>query len=368
MTDFGPEKGSAESGSEEISVPLNGPPEDNVIHGTVVERAQNPGPLFWFTLTAGWAVIVFGIHGLISNWSGSNPPAVLRTVIGLNVVNDALVVPVVLGLAATCRRLPPVLAARAATDRDDHDGGGRSLRLSSCRKLGKVVSGGDKPAPVGLRPQSRCGDRSHLGVLCASRSVALENSPRPPSLSVSPVPTQRGIRLIRVGVFVTALVPIVIYLHVALCQLGYPFELEWMEGGAVEMVGRVLHGQALYVAPSLHYVPYTYPPLYFWMSALVAKMTGLSFLPLRLVSLVSSVGCFGLLFWMVKRETRAASRRVRWRLAYSPPPTRWAGPGSTLVVSTLCTCCSSLSRWPWRGELMDSAAGCWSAWPCRLPS
>jgi hypothetical protein len=74
---------------------------------TVVERAQNPGPLFWLTLTAGWAVIVFGVHGLISNWSGSNPPAVLRTVIGLNVVNDALVVPLVLGFAATCRRFLP---------------------------------------------------------------------------------------------------------------------------------------------------------------------------------------------------------------------------------------------------------------------
>lgn len=124
-------------------------------------------------------------------------------------------------------------------------------------------------------------------------------------MNPSPVPTQRGIRLIRVGVAVTALVPIVIYVYVALRQLGYPYELEWMEGGAVEMVGRVLHGQALYVAPSLHYVPYTYPPLYFWVSALVAKMTGLSFLPLRLVSLVSSLGCFGLLFWMVKRETNS---------------------------------------------------------------
>ena len=90
---------------------------------------------------------------------------------------------------------------------------------------------------------------------------------------------------------VVALVPIAVYLYVALRQLGYPYELEWMEGGSVEIVGRVLHGQALYVAPSLHYVPYTYPPLYFWVSALVAKMTGLSFLPLRLVSFVSSLGC-----------------------------------------------------------------------------
>lgn len=103
---------------------------------------------------------------------------------------------------------------------------------------------------------------------------------------------------------VVALVPIGVYLYVALRQLGYPYELEWMEGGSVEIVGRVLHGQALYVAPSLHYVPYTYPPLYFWVSAVVAKVTGLSFLPLRLVSFASSLGCFVLLFWMVKSETR----------------------------------------------------------------
>jgi hypothetical protein len=101
-----------------------------------------------------------------------------------------------------------------------------------------------------------------------------------------------------------ALVPVAVYLVVALRQLGYPYELEWMEGGSVEIVGRLLHGQALYTAPSLHYVSYTYPPLYFWVSAAVAHVTGLSFLPLRLVSVASSLGCFALLFALVRNETK----------------------------------------------------------------
>jgi hypothetical protein len=73
-------------------------------HAGVVERAQDPGLLFWLTLAVGWAVIACGIHGMVSNWSGSNPPTILRTVIGLNVANDALVVPALLLIAMACRR------------------------------------------------------------------------------------------------------------------------------------------------------------------------------------------------------------------------------------------------------------------------
>jgi len=122
-------------------------------------------------------------------------------------------------------------------------------------------------------------------------------------LRSTPVRNPLGLRLVRVSVVVAALVPVALYVVIALRQLGYPYELEWMEGGSVEIVGRVLRAQAIYVAPSLHYVPYTYPPLYFWLSALVAHVTGLSFLPLRLVSFTSSLGCFAVLFWLVRRET-----------------------------------------------------------------
>ena len=73
----------------------------------VVERAQDPGPLFWLALAVGWGIIGFGIHGMVSNWSGANPPVVLRSAIGLNVVNDALVAPALVAVAFACRRLLP---------------------------------------------------------------------------------------------------------------------------------------------------------------------------------------------------------------------------------------------------------------------
>ncbi len=73
----------------------------------VVERAQNPGPLFWMALGVGWGIIGFGIHGIVSNWSGSNPPVLLRSAIGLNVVNDALVAPAVVAVAFACRKFLP---------------------------------------------------------------------------------------------------------------------------------------------------------------------------------------------------------------------------------------------------------------------
>ena len=89
----------------------------------------------------------------------------------------------------------------------------------------------------------------------------------------------------------------------ALHRIGYPYELEWLEGGAVEIVNRVAHGQGIYVAPSLHYVAYPYPPLYFWVSALLAKGIGVGFVAPRLVSFVASLGSLVVLWDVVRRDT-----------------------------------------------------------------
>jgi hypothetical protein len=102
---------------------------------------------------------------------------------------------------------------------------------------------------------------------------------------------------------VISLAPTVVYLFVALHRIGYPYELEWLEGGAVEIAGRVAHGQSIYIAPSIHYVPYPYTPLYFWVTGALARVTGVGFLPLRLVSLLSSLGASALLVRIVWRET-----------------------------------------------------------------
>jgi hypothetical protein len=96
---------------------------------------------------------------------------------------------------------------------------------------------------------------------------------------------------------------ILLYLVIASARLSYPFELEWMEGGSVVHVQRILDGQPLYVSPSLDFVPFIYTPLYFYVGSLFARITGNGFLPLRLVSLLASLGCFVFIFMIVRRRT-----------------------------------------------------------------
>jgi hypothetical protein len=79
-----------------------------------------------------------------------------------------------------------------------------------------------------------------------------------------------------------------------------------MEGGSVDHVARVLGGESLYIAPQMAFIPFEYPPLYFYVSALVAKMVGLGYAPLRFVSLASSLVCFGCIYRLVKVETGRA--------------------------------------------------------------
>ena len=93
-----------------------------------------------------------------------------------------------------------------------------------------------------------------------------------------------------------------VYLFVALRRAGYPYQVEWLEGGAVEHVRRVLEGRTLYPAPSAGFVPYPYPPLYFWVSAGVSLVTGAGLLALRLVSIGASLASMGLLYLLVRHE------------------------------------------------------------------
>ncbi len=88
---------------------------------------------------------------------------------------------------------------------------------------------------------------------------------------------------------VLSLVPVARYLFVVAHRIAYPYELEWMEGGSVEVVHRVVSGHGIYGPPSMHFTPWHYTPLYFWVSAAVAEVTGIGFTPLRLVSFTASL-------------------------------------------------------------------------------
>jgi hypothetical protein len=115
---------------------------------------------------------------------------------------------------------------------------------------------------------------------------------------------------VRLATALAGLLAIGAYLFVALSRLTYPFPLEWLEGNSLVEVHRVLAGQPLYSAPTAGYVPDGYPPLYFAVSAAAARVLGVSYLPLRLVSLLSSLACFALLARLVQRETGSVAAGI----------------------------------------------------------
>src|ERR1700744_3441486 len=103
----------------------------------------------------------------------------------------------------------------------------------------------------------------------------------------------RAPSIVQLAAALAGLVAIGAYLYIALSRLTYPFALEWLEGNSLVEVHRILAGQTLYPAPAAGYVPDGYPPLYFAVSAAAARVFGVSYLPLRLVSLLSSLSLFG---------------------------------------------------------------------------
>jgi hypothetical protein len=94
-----------------------------------------------------------------------------------------------------------------------------------------------------------------------------------------------------------------LYIAVARLRMGYPFELEWLEGGSLVQVQRILAGDPLYARPDLSYVAFPYPPLYYYVAAAVAAAVGPGFHALRLASFLASLVSLGAIVDTVRRET-----------------------------------------------------------------
>ena len=94
-------------------------------------------------------------------------------------------------------------------------------------------------------------------------------------------------------------------LFIIFSRMFYPYQLEWMEGAGLVQVSRLLAGKTLYVPPSIDFVPLIYPPLYFYASAIIAKLIGLGFGALRLVSFLSSALCAVIIYLAVREKTNS---------------------------------------------------------------
>ena len=118
-----------------------------------------------------------------------------------------------------------------------------------------------------------------------------------------PGPRERAAVILRFCALAAAVAFLLAFVFLAVRRVPYAFELEWMEGGSLEQVRRVLAGLPIYARPTVDYVSYRYAPLYFYAAAAVAALTGPSFFALRLVSALSSAGSLALVFGFVRRET-----------------------------------------------------------------
>ena len=113
------------------------------------------------------------------------------------------------------------------------------------------------------------------------------------------------IKLFRYLIFACSAVYLFLYLFVVISRINYPFELEWIEGGMLQVVQRVVDGQGIYVSPSISFVPFLYPPGYFYLSAGFSLVLGDGFFPLRLVSLLASLVSFLVIYLIVFEETKS---------------------------------------------------------------
>lgn len=82
-------------------------------------------------------------------------------------------------------------------------------------------------------------------------------------------------------------------------RLGFPYDLEWMEGGMLVHVLRLRLGLPLYAEPSLDFIPYVYPPGYPWLLSWLGEP---SYALGRAVSLASALAAAGAAAWLVRRE------------------------------------------------------------------
>lgn len=96
-----------------------------------------------------------------------------------------------------------------------------------------------------------------------------------------------------------ACIPIVLFFVTSLGRLHYPYPLEQLEGSMLLAALRVAHGLPIYVQPNFHFIPYMYAPGYYYVSGWALRLLGPTFVPLRVVSLLSVCGSFFLIYILV---------------------------------------------------------------------
>jgi 4-amino-4-deoxy-L-arabinose transferase-like glycosyltransferase len=120
------------------------------------------------------------------------------------------------------------------------------------------------------------------------------------------IKTIESYKWVKAIAILAVIIHFIIVLFIVFSRINYHYDLEWMEGASLIQVYRIYTGQSLYIRPSLEYIPMIYPPLYFYLAAVLISITGISFLPLRIISFASTIGCLIVIYYAVKDKTNSA--------------------------------------------------------------
>lgn len=155
-------------------------------------------------------------------------------------------------------------------------------------------------------------------------------------------------------------------------RLTYGYELEWLEGATLVHVARIVAGAPLYAPPSLEFVAFGYPPLYYYVCAPLAALLGPGFLPLRLVSATATVIASVCIFGIVRRETCAKAGIVAAAVFAGTYPLAggWLDLGrvDALYIALLALAWLIASRAETRGRWILAATCVWLAFLAKQPA
>jgi hypothetical protein len=135
----------------------------------------------------------------------------------------------------------------------------------------------------------------------------LHPQPEPPSHRVPPGRTLTWLRRVVLGL--SLLWALVLAIVFAL-RVGFPLELEWMEGGSLQQAHRMQQGLPVYGPPSPEFVPFLYPPLYPTVLAALGFVFPLGYGLGRCVSILAVLAT-GVGLWRIGRiEDKPVAHRA----------------------------------------------------------
>ena len=140
-------------------------------------------------------------------------------------------------------------------------------------------------------------------------TAARPRDPAPAEPTPARLPPQPAVLWARRVVTGLSLVWVLVIAIVFACRIGFPLELEWMEGGSLQQAWRLQQGLPVYGPPSPEFVPFLYTPLYPAVVALLGLVFPLGYVLARAVSIAAVIATCVALWRVCRVEDKPGAHR-----------------------------------------------------------